>query len=84
MPAPAPYAHLSVLAVRSSVSTIFPKAADINLFDELRLWSNMGTEPVLIFEKVDGVETIHDAALYARFLAKSPLDPGFDPSYAPV
>ena len=55
-----------------SVSRIFPEAAERNLFDELRLWDNMGDEPILIYERVDGVETILNAERYQAFLAKNP------------
>ncbi len=59
-----------------SVSKVFPKAADDDLFDELRLYDTNSGEPVLIYEKVDGVENIIDRDAYERFLLK-------DPDYVP-
>tara|TARA_B100000029_G_scaffold40251_2_gene37604 strand:- start:816 stop:5537 length:4722 start_codon:yes stop_codon:yes gene_type:complete len=55
-----------------NVSKVFPKAADDDLFDELRLYDTNSGEPVLIYEKIDGVENIIDPEAYERFLMKNP------------
>jgi predicted ABC-type ATPase len=61
----------------SAVSRIFPRLADADTFDELRLWDNMGDTPQLIYERVDGVERILNRERYEAFLRK-------DPDYIPA
>ncbi|MBT25087.1 MAG: hypothetical protein CML60_01605 [Rhodobacteraceae bacterium] len=61
-----------VEGTHESVSRVFPQAAEADLFDELRLWDTNSGKPVLIYEKVDGVENIIDRELYERFLRKNP------------
>ncbi len=61
-----------VEGTHESVSRVFPQAAEADLFDELRLWDTNSGKPVLIYEKVDGVEDIIDQELYERFLRKNP------------
>ena len=61
-----------VEGTHQSVSKVFPEAAEADLFDELRLWDTNSGKPVLIYEKVDGVEDIIDQELYERFLRKNP------------
>lgn len=53
------------------VSKIVPRAAKDGLFDELRLYDNNGSKPKLIMEQVGKKITVHDKALYDRFLAKA-------------
>lgn len=55
-----------------AVSKIFPKLADADTFDELRLWDNMGDRPELIYEKIDGVERVLNRERYDAFLRKDP------------
>jgi len=74
----------TITGTHESVSAVFPQAAKNELFDELRLWDNMGDSPRLIFQQIDGVTEILDPEAYARFLAKSPLDEGFRATQTPV
>jgi predicted ABC-type ATPase len=53
------------------VSTIFPKLAANNIFNELKLYDNNGSSPKLIYSKKDGKETILDKNAYNTFLKKS-------------
>lgn len=69
-----------ITGTHESVSTIFPQIVDRNLFDELRLWDNMGDSPELIFEMKDGVPTILNPERYEAFLRKSPAYPGYIPT----
>lgn len=57
--------------MHKEVSTIFPKLADNNTFNELHLYDNNGTTPKLIYSKIEGKEKIIDATAYNKFLAKS-------------
>jgi predicted ABC-type ATPase len=61
-----------IRSTHENVSRIFPEAAERNLFDELRLWDNMGDEPILVYERVDGVERILNPERYEAFLRKNP------------
>jgi len=65
-----------VTGTHEAVSKIFPKLADADTFDELRLWDNMGDTPELIYEKIDGVERVLNRERYEAFLRK-------DPNYIP-
>ena len=75
-----------VEGTHQSVSKVFPEAAEADLFDELRLWDTNSGKPVLIYEKVDGVEDIIDQELYERFLRKNPdyVPPAPAPVSTPV
>ena len=53
------------------ISTIFPKLAANNIFNELKLYDNNGSSPKLIYSKKDGKETILDKNAYNTFLKKS-------------
>jgi predicted ABC-type ATPase len=53
------------------ISTIFPKLASNNTFNELHLYDNNGSIPKLIYSKKDGIETILDKNAYNSFLLKS-------------
>lgn len=55
-----------------AVSKIFPKLADADTFDELRLWDNMGDTPELIYERIDGVERVLNPERFEAFLRKDP------------
>jgi len=55
-----------------AVSKIFPKLADADTFDELRLWDNMGDRPELIYERIDGVERVLNPERFEAFLRKDP------------
>ena len=57
--------------MHKEISTIFPKLAKNNVFNELHLYDNNGTSPKLIYSKANGKETIHDPSSYKKFLAKS-------------
>ena len=57
--------------MHKEISTIFPKLADNNTFNELHLYDNNGSTPKLIYSKKDGKETILDANAYNKFLKKS-------------
>lgn len=57
--------------MHKEVSTIFPKLADNNTFNELHLYDNNGSVPKLIYSKVEGKESIIDANAYSKFLEKS-------------
>ena len=57
--------------MHKEISTIFPKLANNNTFNELHLYDNNGTTPKLIYSKKDGKETILDANAYNKFLKKS-------------
>jgi len=61
-----------VTGTHEAVSKIFPKLADADTFDELRLWDNMGDTPELIYERVDGVERVLNRERYEAFLRKDP------------
>jgi len=61
-----------IRSTHENVSRIFPEAAERDLFDELRLWDNMGDEPILVYERVDGVERILNPERYEAFLRKNP------------
>ncbi len=54
----------------AGVSRDFKRAVDEGLFDEVRLWDNTGSEPVLVFSMEDGVQTVHNQGLWQQFLAK--------------
>lgn len=70
-----------IRGTHSSVSRIFPEAAERNLFDELRLWDNSGKPPELIYEKKNGVERILNPERYRAFLEKNPdYKPPADPA----
>ncbi len=59
--------------IHASVSQTFPQAARADLFDEARLWDTdiaLGDDPILIFSRIEGVETIHDVGKWEAFLAK--------------
>lgn len=60
-----------IRGTHESVSRVFPEASRTGLFDELRLWDNTDG-PVLVYEKVDNVETIHRPDLWEAFLRKNP------------
>jgi predicted ABC-type ATPase len=60
-----------IRGTHAAVSDVFPKAAAGDLFDELRLYDNNFSTPVLIYEKVAGVERVIDADAYRQFLAKA-------------
>jgi predicted ABC-type ATPase len=57
--------------MHKEISTIFPKLAKNNIFNELHLYDNNGTSPKLIYSKSNGKETIHDPSSYKKFLDKS-------------
>lgn len=64
----------TITGTHRAVSEVFPQLAGANAFDELRLWDNSnadGAGPRLVYEKVDGVERVHDPVAYADFLAKA-------------
>lgn len=52
--------------------TFYEASKRDDLFDELRLWDNNGSAPRLIYDRTNGVETIHDQAAWGRFLDKNP------------
>lgn len=57
-----------------SVSAIFPDAVAAGLFDEVTLWDNdgpPGSPPTLVASGVGTELTVHDEALYKKFLAKA-------------
>jgi hypothetical protein len=62
--------------IHESVSRVFPQAADIDLYDELRLFDNnvpFGDPPILVYEKIAGQEpTIFRPDLWDDFLRKNP------------
>ena len=60
-----------VRSMHKEISTIFPKLAANNTFNELHLYDNNGASPKLIYSKKDGKETILDNAKYQKFLDKS-------------
>jgi len=56
------------------VSRDFLDFKDLGWYDELRLWDTsveFGQEARLVYERVGGVETIHDKVLWGRFKAKA-------------
>jgi predicted ABC-type ATPase len=57
--------------MHKEISTIFPKLAANNIFNELHLYDNNGTTPKLIYSKANGKETIYDKNSYKKFLDKS-------------
>ena len=57
--------------MHKEISTIFPKLAKNNIFNELHLYDNNGTTPKLIYSKANGKETIYDSSSYKKFLDKS-------------
>ncbi|CAB4122105.1 Zeta toxin domain containing protein [uncultured Caudovirales phage] len=57
--------------MHKEISTIFPKLAANNTFNELHLYDNNGTSPKLIYSKKDGKETILDKKAYKSFLDKA-------------
>lgn len=57
--------------MHKEISTIFPKLAQNNIFNELHLYDNNGTTPKLIYSKANGKETIYDSSSYKKFLDKS-------------
>ena len=57
--------------MHKEISTIFPKLAANNIFNELHLYDNNGTTPKLIYSKANGKETIYDSSSYKKFLDKS-------------
>ena len=60
-----------VRSMHKEISTIFPKLAANNTFNELHLYDNNGASPKLIYSKKDGKETILDKVKYQKFLDKS-------------
>jgi predicted ABC-type ATPase len=60
-----------IKSMHKEISTIFPKLADNNTFNELHLYDNNGASPKLIYSKKDGVETILDKSAYSSFLNKA-------------
>jgi len=61
-----------IRGTHAAVSRVFPDAARVNLFDELRLFdTGLGGAPKLIYQKIDGVEEILDPERYAAFLRKA-------------
>lgn len=68
-----------ITGTHESVSSIFPQIVDQNLFDELRLWDNMGDTPELIFEMKDGAAQVINPERFDAFLRKSPLHPDYVP-----
>lgn len=60
-----------VLSMNKEVSRLLPQYVERGFFDELRLWdTNEQGVAKLIFQHIDGVSTVIDESLYARFLAK--------------
>lgn len=57
--------------MHKEVSTIFPKLAANNVFNELHLYDNNAKTPKLIYSKANGKETIYDKTSYKKFLDKS-------------
>jgi predicted ABC-type ATPase len=57
--------------MHKEISTIFPKLAANNVFNELHLYDNNGSTPKLIYSKANGKETIYDKISYKKFLDKS-------------
>jgi predicted ABC-type ATPase len=57
--------------MHKEISTIFPKLAANNIFNELHLYDNNGKTPKLIYSKANGKETIYDSSSYKKFLDKS-------------
>jgi hypothetical protein len=57
--------------MHKEISTIFPKLAANNTFNELHLYDNNGATPKLIYSKKDGKETILDTNAYNSFLKKA-------------
>ena len=57
--------------MHKEISTIFPKLAANNTFNELHLYDNNGATPKLIYSKKDGKETILDTNAYNNFLKKA-------------
>lgn len=60
-----------IKSMHKEISTIFPKLASNNTFNELHLYDNNGASPKLIYSKKDGVETILDKNAYSTFLNKA-------------
>jgi predicted ABC-type ATPase len=61
-----------ITSIHAAVTQVFSEAASKGLFDELRLWDNSGSSPVLIaqYTRTGGLQILDDAA-YTRFLAKA-------------
>ena len=57
--------------MHKEISTIFPKLAKNNVFNELHLYDNNGASPKLIYSKANGKENIYDPSSYKKFLDKS-------------
>jgi predicted ABC-type ATPase len=60
--------------IHAGVSQTFPQAARADIFDEIRLWDTnvaRDADPILIYSRVDGAETIHDGVKWDAFLAKA-------------
>ena len=60
--------------LHAGVSKTFPQAARADLFDEVRLFDTdvaLGADPILIYERIDGMETIVDRGKWETFLAKA-------------
>jgi len=65
----------AIKKIHQSVTDIFIKAADENLFDELTLWDNNGKGPVKIFTMKNGKKQILDKQLWNNFLQKGSNPP---------
>lgn len=62
-------------SIHASVSRDMAQGLKEGLFDELRLFDNSGSSPVLILEHVNGTTRVVDARLWRDFLAKGGLTP---------
>jgi len=68
--------HSYIEEVHAAVSDVVPKAMSEGLYDELRVWDNMGEKPVLVADFVKGRESgpdlvIEDQTLWESFLGKA-------------
>lgn len=60
-----------VVSTHANVSKVFPEAVRKGLFDEVNLWDNSGTDPVLIASGRGTRLTVYDETRYAAFIAKA-------------
>lgn len=54
----------------AAVSRVVPAAIDAGLYDSFELWDTTGRSGKLVFTYEKGVKTMHDADLWAAFVAK--------------
>ena len=65
----------AIKQIHQSVTDVFVRAVDENLFDELTLWDNHGKVPIKIFEMKNGKKKIFNEKLYKAFLRKGSNPP---------